>query len=117
MKVNNCLFYPCDWKLCTNGTIKRKNDIIYRMIVGYNLDYDYLDIFINISKMVYENIINGIYSVLYFPNSIIPILVIDDNYNFISLVKESIIDSQLLDEEQLNTYNCFKNLRLVRNKR
>ena len=117
MKVNNCLFYPCDWKLCTNGTIKRKNDIIYRMIVGYNLDYDYSDIFINISKKVYENIINGIYSVLYFPNSIIPILVIDDNYNFISLVKESIIDSQLLDEEQLNTYNCFKNLRLVRNKR
>lgn len=115
MKNSNYCFYPRDWKLC--GKVIKNDGVIYRMVVGYNLEYDCSEMVINISKNVYDNIINGIYSVIYFPDSVIPLLVIDDNYNFISLVNGTSINCQLLDEEQLNMYNCFKNLRLVRNKR
>lgn len=84
----NKIYNPIYWKITFEGRSKIiKDDIIYRMIIGYGEDYQPYDIIEFISKDNYENIINGNYLVKTFSYEELPILLFDEQYRLIPLIK------------------------------
>lgn len=83
------IFKPEQWKIVLEGKSKLvEDDYIYKMLIGYCDDeISYGDIVEFISKQNYENILNGIYSVKYFPYSEKPIVIFDKDNNVVPLVK------------------------------
>lgn len=84
----NCVWDPKYWKLTLEGYSKLTNDdIIYQMIVGCGDDYpSYYDLYIYISKVNYENILNGKYKIKKRPYDYEPIEIYDENNCQIPLI-------------------------------
>ena len=97
----NKIYNPIDWKVTFEGKSKIiKDDIIYRMIIGYGEDYQPYDIIEFISKDNFENIINGNYLVKKFPFEELPILLFDEQNKIIPLIKGTEINYDKLSRIQ-----------------
>ena len=114
------MWRPKYWYSILEGINRNdKNDIVYNMVIGEGEDYpNYYNITHFISKINYERILSGAYSVKAFPYSNNVILLFDENNNIIPLVKNTNIGLINLSEEQekvIKEYNSVK--KLSRNKK
>ncbi len=83
----NHIWRPKDWKIELRGINRRLDgDIVYKMIIGKGSDMEIYDITEFISEINYERIIQEIYEVKVFPYAEIPVLLINDKKEVISLV-------------------------------
>lgn len=98
----NTLWNPKYWYSTLEGINKNdKNDVVYDMVIGEGEDYcDYYNITQFISKINYERILSGLYSVKTFPYSENVILLFDENNNIIPLVKNTNIGLINLTKDQ-----------------
>ena len=110
----NYVYNPENWII--NNTLESKileGDIVYDMTIGEGEDYYSYEIKEYISKDVYDNLINGIYTLKKFPYSDKAIILTDENNNLVPLVNGLNIDYNDLDKYQmmyLNDLNFYKKL-------
>lgn len=86
----NTIWKPKYWYVKNEGISKiDKEDIIYDMVIGEGWDYEDYEITAFISKVNYEKLISGEYSVKTFPHTSNPVIIFDKNNDIIPLVKNS----------------------------
>ena len=106
------IWNPKSWICFNQGMSSRvPEDLIYQMVIGEGEDhhhyhYQFIE---TISKENYDNIVNGTYKVLTFPDSEMKVLLFDENNNLIPLVKGVQINEFLLTEEHLEAINKMEN--------
>ena len=102
------IWNPKSWMIFNQGESSTiKNDIVYQMIIGEGEDENRLHYTVVefISKDNYDKIIDGTYTLKKFPYSSIKVLLFDEDNKLISLVRKTVINEALLDEEQLKVVN------------
>lgn len=110
----NYVYNPENWII--NNTLESKileGDIVYDVTIGEGEDYYSYEIKEYISKDVYDNLINGIYTLKKFPYSDKAIILTDENNNLVPLVNGLNIDYNDLDKYQklyLDDLNFYKKL-------
>ena len=101
---------PKTWICFNQGMSSRvPEDLIYQMVIGEGEDehhyhYQFVE---TISKDNYDNIVNGTYQAVTFPDSDVKVLLFDENNNLIPLVKGARIDDYLFDEKHLEVINAM----------
>ena len=84
----NTIWKPKYWYVKNEGISKyNKEDIIYDMVIGEGWDYEYYEITEFISKVNYEKIILGEYSIKTSPSTSNPVIIFDKNNSIIPLVR------------------------------
>lgn len=112
----NIIYDPKKWKISLMGESRLiKGDVIYEVVIGESIDYQYCEIRELMSKYNYENIVSGNYSIKTFPYSEIPILIFNENKELVPLVRGRFIDHNRLTESQIeyihNIYGIKKVLK------
>lgn len=75
------------WQIVLEGQNKLiPEDTVYQMIIGHSNNDDICEITTFISKINYENLINGVYYIKVYPYAKEKILLFDEEKNLISLV-------------------------------
>ncbi len=99
----NVIWNPKSW-ICFNQGMSScfPGDVIYQMVIGEGEDANHLHFqFVeNISKENHENIVSGIYKLVSFPDADVKVLLFDENDNLIPLIKGTVINKELFNEEQ-----------------
>ena len=114
----NKIWDPINWKVVLKGESKiTKQDIIYKMIIGDGIDYQYYEIYKFISKENYENILNGKYQIKTFPYAEESVLLFDENRELIPLVKGTKHKYDELDEIQKEYVRLHSKKMILKRKR
>lgn len=114
MGAINTIWNPEYWKISLQGKSKLiEGDIIYKMIIGSGEDFCYYEIVEFISKENYENVLNGKYFIKSFPYSELPILLFDEQYQLISLIKGSKIIYDKLSQIQTEYISNLNNKKKI----
>lgn len=92
---------PINWKITFEGKSKvLEGDMIYKAIIGYGLDYQPYEISTFISKINYDNLIDGNYSIKIFPYASSPVVLFNEKKEAISLIMGKEFSYELLNKEQ-----------------
>ena len=76
------------WQIVLEGQNKLlPEDTVYQMIIGHSIKEDICEITMFISKVNYENILNGVYHMRVYPYATEKVLLFDEDNNLISLGK------------------------------
>ena len=91
------------WQIVLEGQNKLlPEDTVYQMIIGHSNKEDIYEITMFISKINYENILNGVYHIRVYPYATEKVLLFDEKNNLISLVNGFEINFDNLNFYQIN---------------
>ena len=91
------------WQIVLEGQNKLlPEDTVYQMIIGHSIKEDICEITMFISKINYENILNGVYHIRVYPYATEKVLLFDEDNNLISLVNGFEINFDNLNFYQIN---------------
>ena len=91
------------WQIVLEGQNKiLPEDTVYQMIIGHSNKEDICEITAFISKVNYENILNGGYHIRVYPYAAEKVLLFDEENNLISLVNGFEINFDNLNFYQIN---------------
>ena len=91
------------WQTVLKGQNKLlPEDTVYQMIIGHSIKEDICEITMFISKINYENLLNGVYHIRVYPYAAEKVLLFDEKNNLISLVNGFEINFDNLNFYQIN---------------
>ena len=95
------------WQIVLEGQNKLlPEDTVYQMIIGHSIKEDICELTMFISKINYENILNGVYHIRVYPYATEKVLLFDEDNNLISLVNVEIknVNGFEINFDNLNFY-------------